>query len=79
MVRNSHLPSSAPHRSHDMSPEEKFLPWIDCWNCGGDGAVYSCADEIGCIDPESGCDFCERKCDICKGNGGWHGNEEEPS
>lgn len=37
----------------------------DCWNCGGEGYVYNCLDEIGCIDPESGCDLCMRRCDIC--------------
>lgn len=37
----------------------------DCWNCGGDGYVYNCLDEIGCIDPESGCDLCEKRCYVC--------------
>jgi len=36
-----------------------------CWNCGGEGVVYNCLDEIGCIDPEGGCDLCERRCDVC--------------
>lgn len=38
----------------------------DCPNCGGEGVVYSCQDEIGCVDPESGCDLCERRCDWCQ-------------
>lgn len=38
----------------------------DCPNCGGDGVVYMCEDEIGCVDPEGGCDLCERRCDWCK-------------
>ena len=37
-----------------------------CPNCGGEGVVYDCQDEIGCIDPESGCDLCERRCDWCR-------------
>ena len=37
----------------------------DCPNCGGEGYVYSCQDEIGCIDPEGGCDLCMRRCDWC--------------
>lgn len=37
-----------------------------CPNCGGDGVVYSCFDECACVDPESGCDECERVCDWCK-------------
>lgn len=37
----------------------------DCPNCGGEGVVYSCVSEYTCIDPESGCDLCERRCDWC--------------
>ena len=37
----------------------------DCWNCGGEGVVYSCFDEICCVDPEDGCDECARPCEIC--------------
>lgn len=37
----------------------------DCWNCGGEGYVYNCQDEIGCVDPESGCDLCMRRCELC--------------
>ena len=37
----------------------------DCPNCGGEGVIYCCMDEIGCIDPEGGCEFCERRCDWC--------------
>lgn len=36
-----------------------------CPNCGGEGVVYSCHSEYACIDPESGCDMCERRCDWC--------------
>jgi hypothetical protein len=45
----------------DHGPEDD-----DCPNCGGDGVVYSCFDECACVDPESGCDECERACDWCK-------------
>jgi len=41
----------------------------DCWQCGGEGYVANCHDEIGCVDPESGCDFCTRRCDICNRSG----------
>jgi hypothetical protein len=37
----------------------------ECWNCGGEGYTYMCQDEIGCIDPESGCDLCMRRCWVC--------------
>jgi len=37
-----------------------------CPNCGGKGVIYVCQDEIGCIDPEGGCDLCERRCDWCQ-------------
>ena len=44
---------------HDMGIDD------ECWQCGGEGYFYSCPDEIGCVDPEGGCDLCERRCDIC--------------
>jgi hypothetical protein len=37
----------------------------DCWQCGGEGYIFVCQDEIGCIDPENGCDLCQRRCDVC--------------
>jgi hypothetical protein len=37
-----------------------------CPNCGGEGVIYVCEDEIGCIDPEGGCEFCMRRCDWCR-------------
>lgn len=37
----------------------------ECWNCGGEGYTYMCQDEIGCVDPESGCDLCMRRCWVC--------------
>lgn len=46
-------------------------PWIDCWQCAGEGVIYSCFEEYACVDPESGCDECESRCDICRGKGGW--------
>jgi len=36
-----------------------------CWQCGGEGVVYDCFEEYACIDPEGGCDLCERRCDVC--------------
>lgn len=38
----------------------------ECPECGGDRTVYDCLDEIGCVDPESGCNLCARRCDFCK-------------
>lgn len=38
----------------------------DCPNCGGEGVIYMCVSEYACIDPEGGCDLCERRCDWCK-------------
>jgi len=37
-----------------------------CPNCGGEGFVYDCQDEIGCIDPDAGCDLCMYRCDWCR-------------
>lgn len=37
-----------------------------CWNCGGEGVVYDCLSDYACIDPEGGCDLCERRCDVCR-------------
>ena len=37
-----------------------------CPNCGGEGVVYSCFEEWACVDPEGGCDLCERRCDWCR-------------
>jgi hypothetical protein len=41
----------------------------ECWQCGGEGVTYSCFEEFACIDPEGGCDECERRCDVCNGKG----------
>ena len=52
-----------------MTGEEHTVEFFDyeeeCWNCGGEGYVYNCVDEIGCVDPEGGCDFCMHRCDVC--------------
>jgi hypothetical protein len=40
----------------------------ECPNCGGEGVVSDCIDGM-CLDPESGCELCERKCDWCGGKG----------
>lgn len=37
-----------------------------CPNCGGEGVIYMCHSEYACIDPEGGCDMCERRCDWCQ-------------
>ena len=48
-----------------------WAPFIECWQCGGEGEIASCFEEWACIDPESGCDACIRTCDVCHGKGGW--------
>lgn len=49
-------------------PDDDFIDQYDdsCPNCGGEGVVYSCFEEWACVDPESGCDLCERRCDWCR-------------
>lgn len=45
---------------------EKFRFADDqCWNCDGDGYVYSCFEEYACVDPESGCEECAQRCPEC--------------
>ena len=58
--------------------DDLFDDAIECWQCNGDGVMYSCFEEFACIDPEGGCDVCERRCDICKGKGGWPAQTDEP-
>lgn len=50
-------------------------PWIDCWQCGGEGHLHYCIDGQ-CQDAESGCDLCKSRCDICRGKGGWPDTDE---
>lgn len=51
-----------------MGEDNDFDHYDDdcCPNCGGDGVIYMCFDECACVDPESGCDLCERRCDWCR-------------
>lgn len=37
-----------------------------CPNCAGEGVIYMCVSDYACVDPESGCDLCERACDWCR-------------
>ena len=51
----------------DYDDSGDFLDDVeDCPNCGGEGVIYMCLDEIGCLYPEEGCDLCERPCDWCR-------------
>lgn len=34
-----------------------------CPSCDGAGVTYSCFEEFACLDPEGGCDLCERRCE----------------
>ena len=52
--------------SPDNFDDEDFSDLSTCWNCGGEGVVYDCFTEYECIDPEGGCDLCERRCYICR-------------
>jgi hypothetical protein len=52
------------------APEQTYDDFDDfaddsCPNCGGEGVIYMCFSEYACIDPEGGCDLCERTCDWC--------------
>lgn len=51
-----------------------------CWQCHGDGVVYDCFEEWACVDPEGGCDLCERRCDVCRATPSpptpWAGKQE---
>lgn len=49
------------------------LPWIDCWNCGGEGySDHDCGEDCcACLYPEDNV-----VCDICNGEGGWRGIPE---
>jgi hypothetical protein len=47
-------------------PADDFDMEEDCPNCGGEGVIYMCVSEYACIDPESGCELCERRCDWCR-------------
>ena len=50
-----------------MEPDDRYYDDCDdvCPNCGGEGVIYMCHSEYACIDPEGGCDLCERPCDWC--------------
>jgi hypothetical protein len=43
--------------------DEPDDPW-DCYQCGGEGFVWSCVDGF-CVDAEEGCDDCTRPCPEC--------------
>lgn len=59
-------------QQRDLEPDfGDHAPWIDCWQCGGEGKIASCWEEYACIDPEGGCDECAELCGICHGKGGW--------
>ncbi len=53
--------------AQSATPEDYDEDWLNeiCWNCDGQGFVANCWDEIGCVDPEEGCDLCTRRCDVC--------------
>lgn len=53
-------PKKAPPSYHDDEYD------ASCPNCGGEGVYYDCFEEWACIDPEGGCDLCERRCDWCR-------------
>lgn len=57
-----------------MSDVADHRPWIDCWQCFGQGATEDCfEDTCVCLDPP--CYW--NPCDVCKSKGGWYGNEDD--
>ena len=52
-------PEAEDHMADDHGQDD------GCWNCDGDGYVYHCIEDGGCVDPEGGCDLCERRCEVC--------------
>lgn len=54
-------------------------PSDGCPNCGGEGVIYMCVSEYACIDPEGGCDLCERRCDWCRPKNSKGGDHELPA
>lgn len=56
-------------------------PWIDCWQCGGEGQVPDCFEDCCSCDghPDDPYDCCAPHiCDVCKGEGGWHETPQPP-
>lgn len=53
----------------EVMTEDDFIDDEDdseCWNCGGEGVIYSCFEEYACLDPEEGCHLCARRCEVCR-------------
>ena len=50
-----------PDPDYDDFEQDEYCP-----NCAGEGVVYMCVSEYACVDPEGGCDLCERRCDWCR-------------
>ena len=59
------MPETAPKQTVPEAALDHFEDDDGCWNCDGSGYVYSCFTAYECIDPEGGCDLCERRCAIC--------------
>lgn len=53
-----------PSDPNDPYPDDHDYDDGDCWNCGGEGFVYSCFDGF-CLNAEEGCDDCARPCEVC--------------
>jgi len=58
--------SENPDNGHYDPAMDDYEQEDECPNCGGEGIVYSCFEEWACVDPEGGCDLCERRCDWCQ-------------
>jgi hypothetical protein len=52
-------------RERVLEEDRDFFEDDQCWNCGGEGYVANCQDEIACMYPEDGCDLCMRRCEYC--------------
>lgn len=58
------------------TPTEREIdtgPWVDCWQCGGHGALAGCFEDTCVCGAEDDPDECcaPSRCDICCGEGGW--------
>jgi hypothetical protein len=52
----------------DYDPDD-FAPWIDCWQCGGEGEIEGDCD---CMEDSCCCLVpTPPRCDVCRGAGGW--------
>ena len=59
------MEQDVPSADFDEAWDSRDYLLDDCWNCGGEGYVANCQDEIACMYPEDGCDLCMQRCEYC--------------